>query len=547
MRVLSLSLFALATLACSASTDMPAPGGAGAPSTGDGGAGVGPAIPTALELQEPGLIAAREPVTITVRARPAGVYRVQFSLPSASGDPMDAVLDRAEAETDEEGLATVQLTAPSSPTTFELRASVGAVADGVSITVEDRGVATVQVEPRRLNLSALRDITTWSASAHRDKSCAELQGIPPEDGDIPGLAASKTDAPIIPSVPARTRLAITLRSGHFIGGCTTVESLPPGPLSRPQIVVVSLLNRPIDLSASYLALSFGVNGASADWQRLLSEGGQSAQTALLGSSGDDVDALLDSMREASGDSRQLFENTRKSELWDDVVRARWGSGAKTKLRDALGAWLTSGRARFASADPSFRGLLTPLAQVSAEGASVARLELTTAASVSAASAGFAEGAQVAWSASPDDTVALGTDFYFVRSRLATALAEAAALDAYPDAADGAESLAETLDCAGLASDLAQAGIDDELGYEECDADCLEELCRGGLVPLWNRAADAEGLTPVRLSVTATAKAYVGDDAEVAGLTGTWIGELSRKDDRVATGGVLTAATPPVVK
>ncbi len=481
-----------------------------------------------------------------VQARPAGVYRVQFALPTSNGDPLDAVLDRAEAQTDENGFAEVELTAPSSPTKFELRANVGSVVALHSLTLEDGGVATVQVEPRRLNLSALRDITTWIASAHTNKTCAELSGIPVEDGPIVAPVAGKTDAPVIPSVPARTQLAIALRSGHFIGGCTTVESLPPGPLTSPQVVVVSLLNRPIDLSTSALTLSFGLDSASAGWSTPLTQAAQSVRDALLGTSADDVDALLDAMREASGDSRQLFENTRKAEVWDDLLRARWGqASASTRLRDLVGTWLTAGRARFASAEPTFRGALAPLAQSTTKDESAARLELQSVAGVSATRAGFADSAQVSWSASPDDNVALGTDLYFVRSRLATALAEAVALETYEDAADGAGALADALECAALAGELSAAGVDNALAYGACDAGCLEALCRSAVGTLWSRGGDAEGLSPTRLTLTATGKAYVGDGAEVAGLTGSWIGELGK--DGTTTGGALTAAAPTPTK
>lgn len=547
----ALYFFALAVVAgacSSASDDSPGTSGgfAGASAGGSAGQAGEGALPDTLEIQPPGALAARDPVTITVRAKPPAVYRVQFALPSTKGNPMDAVLDRAETKTDADGRATVQLTAPSSPTSFELRANVGSVVAIQPLSVEDGGVATVQVEPRRLNLSALRDIGTWVATAHAKKTCAELPGFPPEDGPFPAPVAGKSEAPIIPQVPARTRLAITLRSGYFIGGCTTVESLPPGPITSPQVVVVSLLNRPIDLSASYLTLSFGLDAAVSSWSAPLTEAGESAQAALLGTSAGDVDALLDAMREASGDSRQLFENARKAELWDDMLRARLGPSADSSLRDLMGDWLALGRSRFASTEPTFRGSLSPLAE-SSQSDSAARLELTSVAGVSAAVAGFADSAQVAWSASADDTVALGTDLYFVRSRLATALAEAAALDTYTNAASAGGALAEAVDCTAFAAELAEAGADDVLAYGTCGASCLAELCRDALGALWSRAGDAEGLTPTRLSLTATAKAYVGDVAEVAGLTGSWIGELDLDGAKLATGGSLTAATPTATK
>lgn len=548
MRAFVFSVLALLTLACGAGDADSASG----PPSGSSGAGPGGSssvdpAPSTLKIRDPGELAAREPVTITVQALPPGVYQVQFSLPSRDGNPLDAVLDRAQAETDEDGYASVQVTAPSSPTTFQLRANVGSVEALQSLTVADGGVATVEVQPLRVNLSALRDITTWTASAHEDTTCAALSGIPPEDGPIPGIGAGKSDAPIIPRVPAGKQLAITLRSGHFIGGCTSVESLAPGPLSSPHVVYVSLLNRPIDLSASSLTLSLTLDAPATSFITSLTEAGQNAKGALLESSDDDVDALLDAMREASGDSRQVFENTRKAEAWDDVVRARFGAGAATRLRDLTDAWLAAGRARFTSSEPAFRGSVTPLPQSAPDGAAAARLDLVNVGGVAARHAGFADSAQVVWSASPDDTVALGTDLYFVRTRLATGLAEAAALDAYPGSADAAEALGAALGCPAIAADLVGAGADDALAYGTCDTTCLEELCGRALRALWTRASDAEGVTPTRLSLAATGKAYVGDAAEVAGLTGTWIGELGSGSTKLATRGNLTGAAPSSAK
>jgi hypothetical protein len=526
----------------------------GAPPSGSGGNGAGGTMmlpgggsqPMTLKFatDSPVALGAREQTTFRVQASPPGVYRMSFGLPSDTGEPLDAVLDLGEADTDAQGNARVQLTAPSSPTKFQLRASVGGVAVTWDLTVADGGVATVQVEPRRLNLSALRDITTWNASAYAEKTCADLKGFPPDDGPYPAPVAAKQDAPIIPQVPASTRLAIVLRSGHFIGGCTTVESLPPGPITSPQVVVVSLLNKPIDLGNSRLTLALSVGESGAAWQSQLTEAGVNVQTALLGTGTDDVDSLLDAMREASGDSRQAFENARKAETWDDLLGARWGSGAATYLRDLAGSWLTAGRQRFMASTPTFSGLLSPITEGSAQDPAAAKLELSAVAGLDAARAGFTESAQVAWSASADDTLALGTDLYFVRSQLATALAEAHAIETFADAADAPAALAAAVDCETFGGALAAAGADDQLAYGTCGATCLTALCESALVSLWNRARDAEGLEPARLSLTATGKAYVGDGAEVAGMNGSWIGELGSGSQKVATGGIITGSAPP---
>lgn len=545
MRTVLLSAFflLLANGCSNAAADVGLPSGGGF--AGNGGSAPSDGnLPRTLEFQpldpQP---SAREEIALTVRALPQKVYRVSFSLPTSGGDPLDAVLAEAEVDTDALGFAKVLLTAPSSPTSFQVRASVGSkVAEPLSITVMDRGLCTVRVEPLYVNLPSLRNIRTWIATAHENQSCAQLKGFPPEDGPFPSPPAASDAAPVIPEVPAGKPLAITLRSGYFVGGCTSVESLPPGPVSSPQTVVVPLFNRPIELGGSYLTLSLDLAEPAA-WTSLLADAGASVQSGLLGPSADDVDALLDAMRDASGDSRQTFENARKAELWDDALRGLWGEGAATKLRSVTATWLTAGRQRLTSAEHLFVGSLTPIVGLTDDGSSSAKLELQTVGGVPAPRAGFVSSGQVAWSATPDDNVSLGTDLYFVRSQLAAGFAEAVALDADADAKDAAGALATALGCGEIADELAAAGVDAQLAYGSCGAACLTELCEGALVALWNRGADADGLTPTHLSVNATGKAYVGDDAQIAGLHGNWIGELGDEDSPASTGGELSASTP----
>lgn len=543
-------LFALALLlACGCSS-----GGADSPSGSGGFSGSGGMpptdrnLPSTLEFQpleaQP---TAREEMVLTVRALPPKVYRVSFALPTSGGDPLDAALAEAEVDTDSLGHAKVLLTAPSSPTSFQVRASVGSkVAKPLDVTVVERGLTTVRVQPRYLNLPSLRDITTWIATAHEDKSCAQVEGFPPEDGPFFSPPAAKQEAPVIQEVPAGVPLAITLRSGRFVGGCTSVESLPPGPISSPQVVIVPLLNRPIELGLSNLTLALDL-AEPASFAPLLTQASANLQAGLLGTGTDDVDALLDAMREASADSRQVFENTRKAELWDDSVRALWGANAATELRDVTSAWLSAGRQRLTSAEHLFVGSLTPIAGLTEDGNSSAKLDLQKVGGLPASRAGFVESAQVTWSASADDNVSLATDLYFVGSQLVASLAESVALAPGSEATTAPEALASALRCAEIGGTLAASGVDGQLAYGSCGADCLSELCEDALVALWNRGADADGLTPAHLSVAATGKAYVGDEAQVAGLNGSWIGKLSAKGTASDTGGMLTASTLPSAK
>lgn len=491
-------------------------------------------------------LAARTQLQLKVRALPAKVYHLRFALPTSGGDPLDAVLDQAEADTGPDGIATVQLTAPSSPTTFDVRASAGTRSASVSVTVKDTGFATLQVRP--LYPDFRRIITTWVASAYPDKSCAELSGIPPEDGPIQSLPAGAEAAPLLNHVPAGTRLAVTLRSGHFVGGCTSVEKVAPAPADEPQIVKVNVLYRPIDLGASPLTVTFGANVPNNSWSSLLETSGGAVLQGLQGTSTDDVDALLDAMREASGSSRQIFETTRQAEAWDDVLRSHWGGSAATKLRDTVAVWLAAGRQKFSLSDHLFTGTLTPISQPADPlDQRSADFRLLQVAGLDGVRSGFVDRAQVSWSAGSDDTLHIGTDLYLVQSRLAEALAESAALEGVDeaDATSAAGLLAKTLDCAGFADALAAAGPSAELAYDACDSACLMSLCEAGIAAIWRRGGDATGLSPARLRITATGAARVGDLAEVVGVSGSWLGSLTTADGESTTSGVLTAIAPAV--
>jgi hypothetical protein len=519
--------------------------GDGAPAGGSGGAPNNGGLEFSLHFEtSPQSLVARASTTLQVRVEPAGFYQVRFDLPSSGGDPLDAVLDRSETSTDATGLASVGLTAPSSTSSFEVRASVLSKSTSLSVEVTDGGVATLRVEPSYQPgyPSALRNITTWIATAHVGQSCADVPGIPFTDGKLKAPPAAKSEAPLFAEVPAGVRLAVALRSGHYVGGCTSVETLVPGPPERPEVVKVVVLNRPIDLTASSLGFSLDVPTPEQAWSTMLTEAGERVLTAI--SKTDDVDTLLDAMRDASDTAVQAFSTARDTEGWDTALRSRWGQRSASAVREVVGGWLAAGRQSFGAAPHTFTGMLTPLAKSEgADAKSRATLALRTVAGLDAKTAGFIADGVVSWSASSDDNVVLGTNLYFVRSRLAEAMAENALLGDDATAGGAPERLSETLDCEGIGTALAGLGTDAVEAYTGCDAACLEDTCRSALGALWQRGGNVDGAEFSRLSLTATGRAYVGDAAELTGLTGTWIGELTDEANAPATGGGLTAATP----
>jgi len=477
-------------------------------------------------------LAARQEVTLRLHAVPAAVYHVAFALPESEGDPLDAVLSSSETDTTADGTATVDLTAPSMSTSFAVRATSGNVSALLPLTVTDTGFADVQVEPRYD--SALRSPTTWIASAHPQKNCSDLPGIPPRDGSLVSLPAGPTEAPLISRVPANIPVAITLRSGHFLGGCASVASLSPG---KRVAVEVPVLNRPIDLAASKLSIKLSLDPSHVAWDDLLTSASDRLLQTLSGTSQDDVDTVLDAMRQASGDAAQAFESAREVEQWDVLLAQHWGSAAKHELRDTVRAWLAQGQKAFSLAPQLLEGNIVPDAASSTS----AHLSLTSVAGVAAEHSGFTTPTLLTWSASADDNVTMATTFYGVASQLVAALAEEQAVAQADAPRDAPSALAVVLDCAGSAATLAATGASPTEAYAGCDSDCMTALCRAGLQLMWARGAAATGLTPARLTVSATAKAFVGDAANVAGMTGQWLGQLTRDGSSAKTMGALIGA------
>jgi hypothetical protein len=530
---------------CGMSEEASQNGGPIAGNAGSGGSSSPPGErPDTLSFPLPvGTVNLGEQVEVVVQAKPPGVYRVRFSLPSSKGDPRDAFLSTTEADTSANGSVSVLLTAPTSPTTFELRATVdNQVSATLAVTAEEPGTATLIANPVRLGH---RNATTWVASVHEKKTCEQVPGIPPADGTL--LAFSdRSHAPEIKGVRTGIPLAVVLRSGFFMGGCASVNQLPTDAGDAPHVVDVQVLDRPIDLAASNVTLTLGVAAPEATWNAVLATARTKALEALDGfpdKTRTDVEALLAGMRDdLSGTARDSFSNARSAENWDALLQAHWGSS--TKLTELVSGWLSAGQGKLLVSDDVLSGRLVPNVETSKP--EDADLVLDTVVGLPAAEAGFVNPADVSWSAGPDDTIVLSTHVYFFSSQLLTRLAEADVLTAYPGANSVGAALATALDCPGLGTQLASAGNDSQLGFAGCDADCLSALCQSALANVWQRARQATAAAPVQIDVAATAEGWVGDSAELAGMKGSWVGQLlSDGAAAVTTGGVLEAALPPL--
>jgi hypothetical protein len=468
---------------------------------------------------------------LTVLAVPAGLFRVRFALLGSGSDsaPGDAALDASEIDTDPTtGVAQVTLTAPSVPTTFTVRASVSTLQTQLGVSVSALNYTTLRVLP---SYSGKRPVTSWTATARAGVKCASLMGNPPPDGDLSVTAAVGMHLDIV-EVPVGVDLAVTLRVGHYIGGCADQSALSEEDGNQ---VLVYASDRPVNLDATALDLSFGPTLPEATLTKLMSSSVSVTESALSNGTASDVTALLDAMREATvATSRDAFSAARQAHAWDAALSAAFGTGAATRLRDPADRWFNAGLTGFYAAD-TFSGELGALP-------GGALLTLNTVAQVPAASAGFPTTFQTTWSADSSDTLLLGTELSWLPSRLLTALAVAPALVEFPQAATADGALAQSVNCTLVGTTLlAQGSVPGSVVYNGCDEACSVSACSAAVTALWKSAGDASGGTSATLTVTGTGAAQVGDDASVTSLSGSWVGQLQIDTDTAPASGELSAA------
>jgi len=522
--------------ACSSSVDATrSAGGAGNAEAGASSGGSGGSQLNATEISfEPSDEIRLKPKMshqLTVRATPPGSFRIRFAF-SGGDDPADAVLEASEVETDAEGIARVTLIAPSEPATFNVRASTPSALQVAhqSVVVSAFNVTTLRVEP---SYSGQRPIAEWTATTRAGVNCGDLPGNPAPDGDRFGRAVPPNPLLEIDNVPVGVDLAVTVRAGHYIGGCLNVPALSEGDGNQ---VLVYASDRPLNLSATDLSLSLGATPPHLAFDKLLMASADLAESALLGGAKNDVAALLDGMRDAtSALNRQAFNVARTQNGWDSALDSAFGKSAARRMRDPAQRWLAAG----------LLALDTPNALVGQLRALGSGVSLTprAVAATTPSNAGFPGLFVGTWSAESNDTVLLGMDLDWAPSRLVTALAVAPALLEFPEATSAELALSLSVDCALVSQVLLAYGVGPgSTAFASCDADCAVNLCRNALASAWNQAQLSSGAELATLSVTAAGPAQVGDEAQVTSLSGSWVGELRTAQGTALVSGALSASS-----
>jgi hypothetical protein len=524
-RILALvaSACALHLGACAAGgnpeNDLPTAGAANGGSGGTGGtggtAGDGFALTMsvltpdgqALEAMNlnPGAVA-----DVVVHAEPPAAHTLRFGL---LGAPLDAVLGATEVATDpSSGDAHVSLLAPSSPTTFTVRATTTAGPfASLDFAVPQTNMALLAIKP---SYAGERVVKNYVASAWENKTCADsdLKGSPPMDGDI---SASADAFPVSLLVPANIKLAVLLRAERFAWGCTTVNAAIEGIENDVEVVMT---NVPMNLDASDVDFTLTLDPPEA-FAAAAAAPEQGIVDAVLGTAEDDVDALLSAMA-AKATNTTDFGAARTSLHWDSVVQSALGTNAAEALRAPLTRWMQSGT----DGDNVKAGLVGSIQGMSG---AAPKFTLSSVFGVAPEQSGFTPASMPSpsWEAGADDGVLIGMSMTVSPATFLLAAAEGPALAEVADAHSVSEALAAIVSCNDVATALVANGVAKGESTSKCALACTEQLCESAVAQLLAAAA-ASDRGPSELDVALTASGRVGGDAELTAFSGNWLGHWS---------------------
>jgi hypothetical protein len=470
----------------------------------------------------------KQVVELIATATPAVERSLRFAL---LGDSLDASLDQSEVVTDSAtGSAAVLLSAPSMPASFAVRVTTtGADPFVLPVAVPMTGVATLDVWASYDGERSL--MTEHMASAWENKTCADLEGAPPDDGQV---AASSPYFPVELEVRTGVPLAVILRAARFTWGCATVDAAQEGARIA---IEVPLTDVPIKLDQSDVRLTLAVDPATPLTETLDTVSAD-VLAALDGGASDDSAALLDAMQGTLDDDAP-FQAARKAGQWDDYLRSTLPDGGAS-LRTALGGWLTDGVHGL-----NFGELVVGQLK-GASGSAAPHFTVESVLGLSPDLSSFELAGKPTWSAEPDDSVLVGLQLRFDPVGLVLGAATAPALAAETHAGGVGEALADSF-CDTVATVLVARGEAAKQSLIGCDLACTVELCGAGMAALLD-AASAPAKEPATLEIAVTGSGGVGDDANLTSLSGSWIGKLAVPDPtasgsdtpNVALGGLATA-------
>jgi hypothetical protein len=477
-------------------------------------------------------VSPREERMIRIQVKPPAAYRVTLSLLSADAAgtaPDDAALDRREVETDSMGRANVVLTAPSAPTSFTLRAQVGAAAATLAVNVSSDASVKLVLHP---SYTGHRKIVAYTASAYLGAKCEDI----PVDADPNPelLVRAAANAPLeLVDVPAVANLAVVVSAGALARGCVTVNA--PLPETETDLNV-ELTDLPLALGATTLDTVLGLDAKETVFNALLDTALTTVQDAMRNGADNDIAALLDEMEAAfTGSRHEAFALAREASGWDSSLVTSLGKGSDSRLISAVQRWSQQGRS-------ALTARLVEARLTASDEPSVPKLVVSRIGGVPLADVDLSVTPE-SWTADSSDTLAFAVTLSWPPASLLTALAIAPA-QVETGIGDVPEALAQVLSCDRVLSAMTASKGDASAAFAElCDADCVSAHCAAALDSIWTRARDASGKDTVTLSILASGAATVGDSAEAVALSGSWVGRLRAGSEPNATGGAIVGYSP----
>lgn len=458
-------------------------------------------------------LAPLETVKLVATTKPAIERPLRFALVD---DALDAVLSETNVSTSPlDGVGETLLTAPSGPTRFRVRvATTDADTYYLDVAVPSTGIAKLQV---KLGYEGRRTIAEYTATAWENTTCDDLPGAPPDDGQV---TVTSTSWPLSLEVTAGVPLAVIVRAGRYIWGCTSVDAATEGVVKEVGVVLTDV---PIKLNASSVQFTLSLDREEQKpFRDALVPSRDALLAALVGNSTDDIDALLDAMQATLSDPSS-FSSTRRAETWDSVLRDALPN-ASVALRSNLGSWIQSG----VDGLDWEHALVGDLAGAVVEGSSTESapptFTLDSAFGLSPALSTFAPSGSTLWNAQADDTVLIGVGLAFDPIGFQLGAAKGPAEDAVSDASDLAAALATALPCATVAKTLVAHGDSSKTSYEGCNETCTKQLCEAGVRALYGRAS-ASPKERANLAIGVSGAGGVGFDANLTALSGSWLGKL----------------------
>lgn len=452
-------------------------------------------------------LAPTEVATLSLRLSPARRQTVIFEI--LSDDPLfDGFLSNNAVRTRSDGSASVSLQAPSTPSTFVVRASVGSVAEArLAVSVSSRGYGTLLVEP---NYSGERTILEWSASARAGAACEDLETLL-TDGPLVGRDAT---TPRIESVPAGPRLAVSLRGNGLVTGCLNVAQISP---EEELVLSIPVTDVPLNLGEGKLLARFGIQSTTSEWANQVERSLNEARTLLTAETGEGENALITWMSGTlDGSDSASFAANRSAFDFDSIASSVSSNSLFTSEVDAL---LVAGATQFTS-DDAFVGIFS-LTETEAT------LRLEGVAGSAPDEAGFAVESNWELAVESGDMLSLGGRLDY-RPLLLLRAAAAARAESSDEIAPVSRLTGE-LDCGRLALELTAASAGSV--YDGCTAACAAALCETGVQAAWDALTTSN--TEAKLQVGVSAHVLVSDEPVISALEGSWLGRLT--DEVVTTG------------